>query len=373
MVPSRGIPVCRPAEWAKHARTILAWPSPKAAPYKEDHAALCRATNDVSSVAEAVARFEPVSLLVDRECLPRAEKRFRSAHGHGIHVHSLAGGGLDVWMRDMAPTFTIERNSTGRKRELRGVTFNFNGWGNKSSSEAYSSFAKHYLAETGIRPLSSSITTEGGALEIDGEGTLMASESSLVNDNRNPGQTKSRIEAELSRTLGVTKFIWIPGLRNGDSTDFHIDAYARFVCPGVVVVSTPSDTEEASLWVSAYAEAREVLASATDAKGRKLEIMEMQEPRAEKVVPKEYLAVTKHEFGHRPVHSYVNFLIVNGGVILPQFGDEMTDKRAVETARKVFGKEREVVPVLIRELPLLGGGIHCSSQEVPCVEGAGSV
>lgn len=367
MAQNRLTSFCRPAEWARHARTILAWPSAKAAPYQEDRMSLSRATNDICSIAEAVSRFEPVTLLVDRERQGEAERRFAAKHAHEIRVHPVAGEQLDLWMRDIAPTFTLQDDLSGKK--LHGVVYNFNGWGNKFNSETCSALAGSYLQDVGIPPVSSSITTEGGALEIDGEGTLMASESSLINDNRNPGQTKSQIEAELSRTLGVTKFIWIPGLKNGDSTDFHIDAYARFVRPGVVLVSTPSHTEDPGPWKNAYAEARQILASASDARGRRLEIVEVQEPRIEKLVPEEYLGVIKGQYGYRPVHSYVNFLIVNGGVILPQFGDEETDRRAVEVVRRVFGREREVVPVWIGELPLLGGGIHCSSQEMPLWEG----
>lgn len=371
MAQNRLVSFCRPAEWAKHARTILAWPSAKAAPYQEDRMSLSRATTDICSIAEAVARFEPVTVLVDRGRLAEAEKRFPASlnTAHKIRLHPVAGEQLDLWMRDIAPTFTCQRSLESKKDELHGVVFNFNGWGNKFNSETCSSLAKTYLADVGTRQVSSTITTEGGALEIDGQGTLMASESSLINDNRNPGQTKGQIEAELSRTLGITKFIWIPGIKNGDSTDFHIDAYARFARPGVVLVSTPSETEQPSAWTNTYTEARKILSSATDAKGRKLEIIEIQEPRIEKVVPEEDLGVVKDDYGYRPIHSYVNFLIVNGGVILPQFGDEEMDRRAVETARKVFAGEREVVPVWIRELPLLGGGIHCSSQEVPFTEG----
>jgi agmatine deiminase len=309
--------------------------------------------------------------MVDRQRLAEAEEWLASAtvrRAHEIHVHPVAGDQLDLWMRDIAPTFTIRRDIESGRHVLDGVVFNFNGWGGRFTSETCSSLARTYLGNVGIQPVLSSITSEGGALEVDGEGTLMASESSLINDNRNPGLSKDQIEAELSRVLGVTKFIWIPGLKNGDATDFHIDAYARFARPGVVLVSTPSETEKASAWTEAYAGAREILSSATDAQGRKLEIIEIQEPRLENLVTEED---DLGQYGYRPVHSYVNLLIVNGGVIFPQFGDEKMDRLSEETAKKVFGEEREVVPVLIRELPLIGGGIHCSSQEVPLTEACG--
>lgn len=367
-----------PAEWARHARTILAWPGAKIQYDKHDPESVARATKDICSIAEAVSRFEPVTLLVGRERLAEAQKVFAAQSyassatikRHEIKIHPVAGDQLDVWMRDIAPTFTVKRDANGSGKDtLCGVDLNFNGWGNKFLTPTSVGITKLVLQDFKIERVPSPFVAEGGALEIDGEGTLMASESSLVNDNRNPGKTRDDVEAELRRTLGVKKFIWVPGQNGIDSTDYHIDALARFTRPGSIFLSKPSDSDpEGGDWSNCYKESYEILSRATDAKGRKLNITQLKEPRLEKVVDDaSHFERIHNDWAGRPVHSYVNYLVVNGGVIFPQFGDEETDKAALEAARIAF-EGREVVPVMIKELPILGGGIHCVSQEIPLVE-----
>lgn len=332
---------------------------------------LAGATDNVCAIAEAVARFEPVKLLVGEERAEEARKRYPpgSSQTHKIEIHLIEGDQLDLWMRDIAPVFTVEDEPKSGTGILRGVGFNFNGWGGKVLTESCAKLAKTLLSDLNIGRVTSRVTTEGGAIEIDGDGTLIASESSIINDNRNLAMSKKDIEDELSRLLGVTKFLWVPGLKGHDSTDFHIDAVARFVKPGVILFASPGEGENDS-WANAHRRAREILANSTDAKGRTLEIIDVTEPRVEHVIKdKELLEELKGELsrGYRWVFSYVNFLMVNGGVVFPQFGDEEADAKAVETARRVFAG-REVVPVNVQELGMLGGGIHCASQEVPCIK-----
>lgn len=327
----------------------------------------------ISAVADAVARFEPVRLLVDERHFDEAQRRFPSdgmLHAHPVEVCVVETGCSDLWMRDIAPTFTKGANGV----LLHGVDFNFNGWGQKTSSEASTRLAKFLLDAMSIPRISSTITTEGGAFEIDGHGTLIASESCIVNANRNPGQTRTQIEAELNRTLGIQKFIWVPGAKDLDSTDFHIDAVARFARPGIVLFASPRaqcayGSDENDEWVTAHHEARRILSAATDARGQPLEIVDIVEPRLEEVIVEEtareeLLASQRNMTGYRPVFSYVNYLLVNGGLVFPQFGDIRADEAALETARRIF-PDREIVAVNARALGMLGGGIHCISQEVP--------
>ncbi|OAR01265.1 hypothetical protein LLEC1_04467 [Akanthomyces lecanii] len=365
----------RPAETARQQSIVLSWPGAGIA-YIDDIMGMRAEVNAaISAVADAVARFEPVKLLVDAEQFDDAQRRFPSngtlQRAHPVEVCVVESGGTDLWMRDIAPTFT--RGADGR---LRGVDFNFNGWGKMAGCEESARLAKTLLDAMGVPRVASSITTEGGAFEIDGHGTLMASESCIVNANRNPGQTRAQIEAELARTLGVQKFIWVPGAKDLDSTDFHIDAVARFARPGTVLFASPrpecaSDSEQDTQWINAHHEARRILAAATDARGHPLEIIDMAEPRLEEVIVEKkareaLLASQTNTSANRPVFSYVNYLLVNGGVVFPQFGDRTADEAALQTARKVFS-DREVVTVNVRVLGLVGGGIHCISQEVPLV------
>ncbi|KAJ4155082.1 hypothetical protein LMH87_000347 [Akanthomyces muscarius] len=210
----------------------------------------------------------------------------------------------------------------------------------------------------------SSLVTEGGSLEVDGEGTLLITESSVLNDNRNPGQSRQDIEAELARTLGIKKFIWIPGRKGLEITDGHIDGIARFMAPGHVLLSRPSELDD-SVWTRIYEEAYDVLRNSTDAKGRKLQITEITEADMNHIgLDEEELDDINAGKEDAPALTYVNYLLVNDGIIFPQFGDNKADAAALKVIRSLY-KDRDVEPVYIQELPFLGGGIHCSTQEVP--------
>jgi agmatine deiminase len=212
--------------------------------------------------------------------------------------------------------------------------------------------------------VNSSVVTEGGSLEVDGEGTLLVTKSSILNDNRNPGKSADQVEQELRRTLGVDKIIWIPGRKNLDVTDWHIDGMARFVAPGKVVLSKPSHLDD-DVTTRIYEEAYDILQNATDAKGRRLEIVEIQEADMYSLgLDRQTLRGIEDGKEDAPAYTYVNYLLVNDGVIFPQFGDRKADAAALKAIRRLY-KDREVEPVFLEMLPQLGGGIHCATQEVP--------
>ncbi|KAL7813731.1 putative agmatine deiminase [Trichoderma gracile] len=346
----------RQAEWAPQKGILMGWPGLNGI-LKDYPERLAKATQEVSNIATAIAHFEPVEVTVGAERVEEAEAYFADVDTpFPIKVNSVEGDSMDVWLRDIGPVFVIKKGS-GNDRSLVGLDYNFNGWGGKYPTPTTEELARTFLKDKNIERIKTSIVTEGGALETDGDGTLLVTESSIVNDNRNPGKSRQEIEDELVRTLGVEKFIWIPGRPGLDSTDCHIDALARFVRPGVVLVSKANETKPTD-WTVVYEESLEILSSATDAKGRPFEILEVEEPNEE-------LFEEGGFNDDRAVRSYVNYLLVNGGVILPQFGDPAHDATTIRTAQRVFGDERRIFPVLIDELPRLGGGIHCSTQEIP--------
>lgn len=360
-----------PAEWTRHARTILAWPSPSNK-YSFAAQSLAAATNEVSSIVEAVAQFEPVTLVVDSGRLTEARQRFGNAPGtrrHQISFHTVAGDeGLDLWMRDIAPTFVIGKGAGDPGGRLHGIDFNFNGWGNRHPAQACQDLARSFLHGTDMERVQASIVTEGGALETDGEGTLLAAESSIVNENRNPGRSRDDIEDELRRVLGISKVLWVPGVKDLDVTDYHIDAVARFARPGVVLLSRPACGPDTA-WGRAFEETRQILSTAVDANGRRLELVDISEPDLDVVGQGEEAATSaEEEYPYSPVRSYVNYHLVNGGIVVPQFGDERADASAMATLRRMFGPDRRAVGVLIKELPSRGGGIHCATQQIPCME-----
>lgn len=199
----------------------------------------------------------------------------------------------------------------------------------------------------------SQIRLEGGALAVDGEGTLLATESSIINENRNPGLSKAEIETELRRLLGVEKVIWFPGRKNLDVTDVHVDAEVNFIRPGVVVLSRPHSSVPKQ-WVKVYEEIKNILGKSVDAKGRPFEVHIVDEPN-----PKIFGVLSYDE----PATNYVNFYFVNGGLILPQFGDSRRDQEALVLFQKLC-PDRVVRPVFLSALPLAGGVIHCATQPV---------
>ncbi|OAA46820.1 Peptidyl-arginine deiminase, Porphyromonas-type [Metarhizium rileyi] len=355
----------RRAESAPQECILLGWPGLESI-YKDYPDILAKATQEVSSIAAAIAQFLPVTVAVGEERFKEAEVHFNEVDTpFPVTPHSFQGTGMDVWLRDIGPTFVIKQGP-GAESSLVGLDYNFNGWGGRYPTPTTVEFAKTFLKNKQMERIATSIVTEGGALETDGEGTLLLTESSILNDNRNPGKSRQKIEDELIRTLGVEKVIWIPGRPGLDSTDCHIDALARFVRPGVIALSKANEVKPTD-WTVVYEEALDILSSATDAKGRPFEIMEIEEPDEEvfEPPPKGIKGIKGIE-EERPVRSYVNYLLVNGGIILPQFGDPAHDAAAIRTAQRLFGDERRICPVLIEQLPLLGGGIHCATQEMPC-------
>ncbi|GAA2132965.1 agmatine deiminase family protein [Kitasatospora kazusensis] len=327
-----------PAETARHTRTFMAWPALEEVWGDQ----LPAVRQDIAHIAQAVAQFEPVVLLAR----PDQSDAAQQLCGPSVEVVQLAVD--DLWARDTGPTFV-----TG-PQGLAGVDFNFNGWGNKQTHTNDGQVARNLLDKYGIKRIQASVTAEGGALEVDGEGTLMCTESSLVNPNRNPGRSRDQIEAALKDLLGVRKVIWFQGVAGQDITDCHIDALARFAGPAVVALHRPAADTPPDIWSRASDQALQVLHDATDAQGRKLRVVELTEPDATRIQGqgKDFLA------------TYLNYYVVNGGVIAPRFGDQAADDLAASTIADLY-PGRKVVQVTINAVAAGGGGIHCSTQQQP--------
>ncbi|CAL5866103.1 uncharacterized protein PFLUO_LOCUS310 [Penicillium psychrofluorescens] len=334
-----------PDEGGPHERTIMAWPGNQNLNY-QGNGTLVRMKNELTAIAKAISDFEPVTLLVSQEQATDARRRFERCGQYGVEIEVMGINDLEPWMRDAAPTFVFGEE---QRSDLHGVDFNFNGWGGRYPSDN-AHLARQFLRDNRIPRVEASIVLEGGALETDGEGTLMATKSSILNSNRNPGKSQKAVEEELNRVLGVSKVIWVPGLRKHDVTDDHIDALARFVAPGKVALSRPAPGS--GVWAAVYNVTKNILSQATDAKGQTLQIIDLPEAdtnEADMVV------------------SYVNYYLVNGGVICPRFGSPETDENAKRMLHSLF-PEREIVQVYIHEIALNGGGIHCMTQQIPASE-----
>lgn len=326
------------AEWESHARTVMAWPAQEAlwGSYLGDVRA------DIAELARAIAEFEYVVM----PARPEQQAEAQRACGNAVEVISLAVD--DLWARDTVPVF-VEQAGT-----VTGVDLGFNGWGNKQPHENDGPLGRNLLSRYNIPRLQAPFIAEGGALETDGEGTLLVTESSLVNDNRNPGKSRDQLDAELRESLGIEKVIWFEGVRGEDITDAHVDCLVRYVAPGVVLLNTPFPGAPANSWSRSSDQARTVLADATDAKGRRLQVIDLPEPDPDRITGE----------GEDFVSSYANFYIANGAVFLPEFGDRTADDRARGILQDQF-PSREMVQLPIDEIAAGGGGIHCATHDLP--------
>ncbi|WP_035802925.1 agmatine deiminase family protein [Kitasatospora mediocidica] len=325
-----------PAEWSEHDGCLMAWPTRS----ELWGAVLDEAKQEYAEVARAIAQFEPVTMV--------------APPGHGDEARERCGSGVEVvelpiddsWFRDSGPIVLL-----GADGERAGVDFRFNAWGGKHHPfDADDRISALLLERLGLRRIVSEMILEGGAITVDGEGTLITTEQCLLHPNRNPGMSREQIEAELIARLGVEKVIWLPygGLLDTE-TDGHVDGVCAFVAPGRVLVQLPSDPEHPD-----YERMRAnhaVLAAATDARGRALEIVELPQSAFVEVDG------TSTEVG------YLNFYVANGGVVVP-VADLPGDEAALAVIASVF-PTRKVVGVRTRVIAFGGGGVHCITQQVP--------
>lgn len=327
-----------PGEDVRHRRTWMAWPSSWAIWGNW----LPGVQHDVALIARTIARYEPVVMLA-RDA--HAARQARRRCGDRVTVIDTVPVD-DCWMRDSGPVFRLARNGS-----LGALSLGFNGWGDRQIHADDAEVARRVARRTSARLEVAGIVGEGGGVECDGDGTLMATESSWVNENRNPGLTKGQIERELLAEYGAKKIIWVPGLRGKDITDDHIDATSRFVSPGVVMVQVPPDSRR-DIWADDARQQRRILSRAKDARGRPLKIIDMAGPREVRSSSRSFL------------DSYVNFALTNGAVITAQFGDRERDRQCRQTLRDAF-PGREVVQLDVDRLHRGGGGIHCVTQHQP--------
>ena len=331
-----------PAEWAPHAATWMVWPHNQALWESGWGVTLADVQVDFARVANAIARFEPVKMVVDPSAVARAQELC------GANVELIVQAVNDSWCRDSGPSFVCHP-----QLGLAGVSWRFNAWGGKSAHDLDESLARRLLKDLGLECFGTPLSNEGGAIHVDGEGTLITTESVLLNSNRNPGMGKAEMEEIFARLLGVTKTIWLPGdpdFVTGDMTDGHVDGVCAFARPGVLLVDATRD--QGSVYAEVVRENRRALELATDAQGRKFELIELYEATDAVDTEAEVFCA-----------SYTNFYIANGAIIMPAYGIAADQQAAAVLAQAFPG--REVVPVQINHLAHGGGGVHCITQQQP--------
>jgi len=337
-----------PSETAPHERTWMAFPR-EGFTLGDTDAARDEGYAAWTAVAAAVARFEPVAMVVDPTETTRAR---RMLPGDVTIVEAPVD---EFWMRDHGPTFVVDDERPGA---LGAVDWIFNGWGAPDWAEWQKSAAHARLiaGEVGAELIPSDIVNEGGGIHVDGEGTVLLTETVQLDPRRNPTADRARIEAEMARTIGTTRAVWLSrGLtRDYDDlgTNGHIDIVATIPSPGRMLLHDQRDASHPDHAVTA--QLRTEVEAQTDAVGRRFEIVALPAPET----------LTD---AHGPVDwSYVNHLVVNGGVIACGFGEKKADARARAILAEAY-PGREVVTVDARPLFDRGGGIHCITQQQPKV------
>ena len=314
------------------------------------------------NVAKAIAQFEPVTM-----CVSTAQyKNCRNHLPSDIRVVEMSSN--DSWIRDCGPTF-VKNDATG---EVRAIDWDFNAWGGLYDGLYFPWDQDDMVAQkvSEIENVDSYRTPgfvlEGGSIHVDGEGTLLTTEMCLLSEGRNPEMTKEEISDKLCEYLNLEKIIWIKDGIDPAETNGHIDDVACFVKPGEVACIWTDDVNH-PFYEQAQA-AYKTLSEATDAKGRKLVVHKLcltKEPcylKGAKTIDS-VEGTLPREDGEVSIASYMNFLIVNGGVIVPQYGDE-NDALALEQVQAMF-PDRKVVGVQTAEVAYGGGNIHCITQQQP--------
>ena len=342
-----------PGEFEPHAGCWMLWPE-RPDVWRENGRPAQAA---FVAVASAIAQFEPVWMGVSATSYATARAQLPST------VELILLDYNDAWMRDNGPTFV-----TNDAEEIRGVDWDFNAWGGLYQDwKADDRLASQVLGLRGYGRYNCHLVIEGGAIDVDGQGTLIVTEQSLLDPRRNPGRSRNEVEAVLHSYLNVQKVIWIAEGVHLDETNGHVDNLCCFVRPSVVALTWTDDKDDPQYPISLAT--FEQLSREVDALGRPLEIFKIHQPTPMFTTPAEAAGVrnlpgtlprNEHE---RLAGSYINYYVANGGVIVPQFND-VHDTAALETIQTLF-PDRKVVGVYAREILLGGGNIHCITQQQP--------
>lgn len=350
------------AVWLMLASNLETW-------YNGGYRAREAQVNLVRAINEAGTH---VNLGVPHRLFVTAEKLF-----DGLDVTLYEITTEDCWVRDTGAIYVKNRESG----EIRGVDFKFNAYGGElhGTSIRYADddmIARKMLQASGHSRYRTSFILEGGSINTDGEGTVLTTESCLLNENRNKELSREEIENELKNYLGFEKVIWIPeGIDTDEGeTDGHIDDLCAFIAPGEVVTCYTEDKNHAHYEI--FRKCYDILSKATDAKGRKLKVHKLTVADPFYLNGEEAMNITDMQgVGHEPdgawreegepaVGSYANFLITNGSIIFPIYGLD-TDDEAVECMRKIVNDRFVVRPVNMHDIALGGGSIHCITQQQP--------
>lgn len=350
-----------PAEFEPHARTWMIWPERR----DTFRYGAKLAQKQFIGFARAISEFEPVTIGVSNA---QYEVALRAC-GDFAQVVEMSND--DFWIRDTGATFVTNGE------EIRGVDWSFNAWGGLVDGLYFpwdkdDRVASKMCGMVGCdRYRLDDFILEGGSIHVDGEGTLVVTESCLLSEGRNSQLTKEEIGDVLREHLNVEKIIWLPEGIYLDETNGHVDNIFNFTAPGECVLAWCDDPEDPQHAISQAC--LEVLENETDAKGRKLKVRKLHIPSPILLTQEEHDGMDQvcefwpPEPGSRLPASYVNFYTCNGGVVFPTFDDEKYDAEAERVLTEAF-PGRKIVGKPCHEMFLGGGNIHCATQQQPAVQ-----
>jgi agmatine deiminase len=329
-----------PAEDHLHRRTWMCWPSNRGV-WGSD---LRSVQDTIVDIALTIAEFEPVAMLARPEELRPIRPLLPG-------VELVEAPVDDLWARDTLPNFLIRKSGRGGA-SLAASHARFNGWGGKQIATGDAQLAKMVAKRLRIELFDSGLVGEGGGIEVDGAGTVLAARSCWVNPNRNPGKSTAQVERAILAMLGAQRMVWIDGLAGHDITDGHIDTLARFVDAETIIIDKPAFNDSSDPWVRVAARTAQQIGAARTAKGSKYRVVDIVQPATTRASNDDFLS------------TYMNFYVCNGGVIAPKFGDRSADAAAKVVLQRLF-PGRDVVQIDIDPLAAGGGGIHCATQQQP--------
>ncbi|PZO58979.1 MAG: agmatine deiminase [Leifsonia xyli] len=356
-----------PPETAPQERTWMAFPRPGLT-LGDDTASAEAARVAWAATANTISEHQPVTIVVD----PVARSDARRLLSEQVDV--LEAPLDDFWMRDIGPTFVVD-DVTG---ELGAVDWVFNGWGANpwSTWTRDAEVAATVAAAAGAERIPSLLVNEGGAIHVDGSGTVLVTETVQLDPRRNPYADRERVELELARTIGATDVVWLPrGLTrdyDGFGTRGHVDMVATFAgAPSGTSATSATNATNTTSTTSATTTSRTLLLHAQPDAGHPDHLVMPQIRRALEQATDativELPAPSTRTDDDGPVDwNYVNHVVVNGAVIACAFGDPVADDRARGILADAY-PGRQVRSIDAREVFVRGGGLHCITQQQPAV------
>lgn len=336
-----------PAEWHPHSGTWFSWPRPEGISFPDKYHTV---PENLAAIMREIGPRERVHINVPNsnwEHIVREQlKRYRCPLGN-IYFHHIKTN--ESWCRDHGPAFVLRK--TGKKTDAAIVDWGFNAWGGKYPPYDDDDAVPTRIAEELKLPIFyPKIVMEGGAVDFNGRGTILTTESCLLNKNRNPGLSKKQIEQHLKDYYGQQHILWLGDGIAGDDTDGHIDDLARFIDPTTIVIALEDDPKDENYPI-------------LQDNFNRLKKMKDQDNRPFKLVTIPMPGRIEHA-GQRLPATYINFYFINGALLVPTYRNKKNDRRALSILQNHLPNHK-VIGIDCTELIWGLGAIHCLTQQQP--------